>query len=248
MTVETLHEHEARYLPYFQTDYRRRSLEALAARYVTGRQVLDMRCLTGRLAVGLAERGFDMTALDAFDRGVEVTNDLARSRGIQEDIAQEWDFTNLVGRVGRDRFDTVLCLDTLNHVKDDEQTIADIVTVLRAGGRLIVTAPAFPGLHGKRDAALGHLRRYRKASLRKLLERQGLEIESIHFWNFAALPAYAIIEGMLKRRLPERLRYPRRKPSETQVNRMLRWWYMTVENRLWFPVGLSLFVLAHKRQ
>lgn len=247
MTLQTLQDHEARTLRYFGDDYRRKSLEQLVHSYVTGQRVLDLRCLTGHLAVELALEGREVVALDGYAEGAAMTNALARRRGLGRDIARVWDLAHLIAAVDGQHFDTVLCLDTLNHVTDDEAAVAAIAQVLSGGGRLILSAPAFPALHGKRDEALGHLRRYTKSRLSRLLEHGGFQIQMMRYWNFAALPAYVLIEKLLRRKLPEGLRYGRSKLFGSLPNHVLRWWYTTVENRLLFPCGLTWFVIAHRR-
>ena len=71
-------------------------------------------------------------------------------------------------------------------------------------------------------------------------------VERIRYWNFLALPAYVLIERVLGLRLPEALRYGRGNAVDSLPNRLLRWWYTIVENRLWFPCGLSFVVVARR--
>ena len=246
MTLATMQWHESVTLRYSKDDFRRKSLMQLARRYVVGKRVLDMRCLTGHLAVGLAADGFEVTGLDGYPEAVDMTNELARSRGITKPIAQLWDLNGLVVRVGENRFDTVICLDILNHVPNDQATVPEIARVLAPGGRLILVVPAVPMMLGRRDQTLGHLRRYTKAGICELLERNGLKIQSIRSWNFAALPVYFLMEKVFRKRLPDGLRYGRGKVIGPLPNYLLGWWYLAVENRLWFPCGLSFFVIAQK--
>lgn len=247
MTIEAIQWHEPVTLRYGETDYRRTSLVRLVWSHVRGRRVLDLRCLGGELAVEFASRGFDVTALDGHAEAVARTNERARQAGVPEPIAEQWDLTGLAERVNGRRFDTVLCLDVLNHVQDDEVTVADIGHVLADGGRVILMVPAFPGLLGARDRALGHLRRYTQKGLRALLARHGLAVQTMRYWNFAALPAYVVIERVMRGRVPDGMRYAQGGAFGSGSNRLLRWWYTNVENRVRFPVGLSLFVVAEKR-
>jgi len=244
MTIESIQWVEGDALRYFPDDYRRTSLDRLAHSYVQGHTVLDARCLHGRLAVSLAKAGHDVVALDGFNEAAEMTNALAAREGLPP-LAGVWDFTDLPSLVEGRQFDTVLALDLLIHVKDDITTARELRNVLRPGGRLILTAPAFPGLHGKRDQFRGHLRRYTKAGLRHLLESAGFTIDAHRYWNFISLPLYVLIEKVLKQRLPDRVRYVRRQPGRSLVNDALTWWFLHVENRLWFPCGLTFFVVAH---
>ena len=248
MTIETLREHEARALDMYKDDFRRTSLERLILPWVVGKRVLDMRCFRGELAVELAVRSFDVFALDGFSGAVEITNELARRRGINRPIAHLWELTGLAEKTGGHRFDTVLCVDVLNHVRDDRETIEAVWQVLVEDGRLILMAPAGPWLHGKRDEALGHVRRYKKESLKSLLEHNGFRLESIYYWNFLALPFYILSEKVLRKGVSDELRSGKIGAFRSLPNALLGWWYRIVENSLIFPYGLSLIVIARKGQ
>jgi len=246
MTWQTLQEHEAHYLPFFQDDYRRKSLERLAQRFVTGRRVLEVRCLTGHLAVELAQRGFEVTALDGLSEAVSSANAYGRSRGLTYDITRPWDLEHLTEAVAGAQFDTVICLDTLPHVPDDKAFLKQLHQVVAPGGRLILNGPAFPGLHGRRDAALGHLRRYTRGSFRALVASHGFELEVLRWWNFTGLPLYALLEGLLRVEVKEGLRHGRRGAVNRVTSRLLRSWYLAVENHVRFPLGLSLLAVARR--
>jgi len=63
------------------------------------------------------------------------------------------------------QFDTILYLDVLEHVADDGAELAAAARRLAPGGHLVVLAPAHPFLYSPFDAAIGHFRRYSRASL-----------------------------------------------------------------------------------
>jgi SAM-dependent methyltransferase len=65
-------------------------------------------------------------------------------------------------------FDTILYLDVLEHISDDEAEVRRAARRLAIGGRLIILSPAFPMLYSKFDAAIGHYRRYTRKSLERL--------------------------------------------------------------------------------
>jgi SAM-dependent methyltransferase len=65
----------------------------------------------------------------------------------------------------RDRFDTILYMDVLEHIADDRAELAEAAEHLEAGGHLIVLSPAHEWLFTPFDAAIGHHRRYSRASL-----------------------------------------------------------------------------------
>src|SRR5687767_6622160 len=57
-------------------------------------------------------------------------------------------------------FDLVVAMDILEHVKDDSLALNEIYRVLKPGGRIIATVPAYAALWSSHDVALMHFRRY----------------------------------------------------------------------------------------
>jgi SAM-dependent methyltransferase len=244
MTIDTMRWHEAVNVHY-DTDFRRQSLVQLALRHVVGPSVLDMRCITGSLVIPLVEKGYDVYALDGYDGAVGKTNERLQAKGLKP-IAHTWDLTGLVDRVGRDRFDTVVCLDVLNHALDDSACVAEIVQVVKPGGRVIFAVPAFPALLGPRDKSLGHLRRYTRRGIREAIEKHGLVIDRLRFWNFVALPLFWFLEAGINVRISDGFRYGWWGGLKQIPNRVFTLWYSWIENNVVFPLGLTHFVIAHR--
>lgn len=67
------------------------------------------------------------------------------------------------------RFDTILYIDVLEHIEDDEAELLAACRLLADGGRLVVLSPAFQFLYSPFDAAIGHYRRYTKRSLASVM-------------------------------------------------------------------------------
>lgn len=63
------------------------------------------------------------------------------------------------------RADAILYIDVLEHIEDDRGELLRVPQVLAPGGHLLIVAPAHPYLYTPFDAAIGHHRRYQKASL-----------------------------------------------------------------------------------
>jgi SAM-dependent methyltransferase len=66
-------------------------------------------------------------------------------------------------------YDCVTYFDVLEHIEDDRGELRRAVERLRPGGRLVVVAPAFPALYSPFDAAIGHHRRYTRATLERVV-------------------------------------------------------------------------------
>ncbi|MEL6063912.1 MULTISPECIES: methyltransferase domain-containing protein [unclassified Methylobacterium] len=65
-----------------------------------------------------------------------------------------------------ERFETILYIDVLEHIRDDQGELARAAGRLAPGGHLVVLSPAHPVLFSPFDGAIGHERRYTRASLR----------------------------------------------------------------------------------
>lgn len=142
--------------------------------------------------------------------------------------------------------DLVTCLDVLEHV-DDERAMAEIRRVLRPGGWLMVTVPAFPHLWNDNDEFARHRRRYRKAGLRRLLG--GLEIDEIGYWNALMYPpmlAFSVWRRLRKapRANNNLLLLPA--AADPLLLRLLRW-ENRLRQRLLPPIGTSLVAIARQR-
>jgi SAM-dependent methyltransferase len=63
-------------------------------------------------------------------------------------------------------FDTILYIDVLEHIEDDHSEMRFALAHLALRGKIVVLSPAQPGLYTEFDRALGHYRRYTRASLK----------------------------------------------------------------------------------
>jgi glycosyltransferase involved in cell wall biosynthesis len=97
-------------------------------------------------------------------------------------------------------FDTVVCLNVVEHVQDDVQALKNIASVLSPGGRAIVLVPHLPSLYGTLDEVLGHVRRYDEASLAALGAAAGLRLEQLVRFNRAGTIAWWLNGKVLRRR------------------------------------------------
>lgn len=78
-------------------------------------------------------------------------------------------------------FDVVSALDVVEHVPDDAKAIAEISRVLRPGGILVGSVPAYQFLWGPHDEALHHCRRYTGPQFRDVIQQSGLRVEKLTF-------------------------------------------------------------------
>ncbi len=89
-------------------------------------------------------------------------------------------------------FDIITILDVLEHTNDDK-SIKEIRRILKKGGLLIGTVPAFDWLWSKWDEILHHKRRYTAERLDKLLSNHKFNIIKISYmYAFLVIPIFLI--------------------------------------------------------
>lgn len=94
----------------------------------------------------------------------------ARIPATLESLPRREIVTTLAGTLGDlspgKTFDTILYIDVLEHIEDDHGEMKAAYARLNPGGKIIVLSPAWPQLYTEFDRAIGHFRRYTRASLR----------------------------------------------------------------------------------
>jgi SAM-dependent methyltransferase len=96
-------------------------------------------------------------------------------------------------------FDSVVCLNVLEHIDDDHAALASMRDLLRPGGAVVLLVPALPALYGTLDRALGHFRRYTPAALRDLFGAVGLQLRHLEYFNLAGMPGWWFVGRVLRR-------------------------------------------------
>lgn len=81
-------------------------------------------------------------------------------------------------------FDLVLATDIIEHVEDDDRAVSEIARVLKPGGTVLVTVPAFQSLWGLQDRVAQHKRRYLRKELLTRLTEAGLSVKRCYYFNY----------------------------------------------------------------
>ena len=69
-----------------------------------------------------------------------------------------------------EKYDSILYLDVLEHIKDDKAEILKAFKSIKKNGFLIINVPAFSHLYSKFDKDVGHHKRYEKEDMKTILE------------------------------------------------------------------------------
>ena len=110
------------------------------------------------------------------------------------DLCDPVDFEDLHGN-----FDSVVCLNVVEHVEDDLGALRNIFSALQPGGCAVILVPQDQKAYGTLDQVLGHYRRYSEAQLRARMEEAGFQVERILHFNRATLPGWRFNGQILKR-------------------------------------------------
>lgn len=97
-------------------------------------------------------------------------------------------------------FDTVLCLNVVEHVQDDMGALRNIHNVLVGGGCAVILVPCGPWLYGSLDEVLGHCRRYTRDQLIAVAQKAGFGIERVLKFNRPGVLAWWFNGRVLRRK------------------------------------------------
>ena len=241
------HEYEAMYGLediYWWFVARRQLAVEIVAREIGGRQgarLLDVGCGTG-------------SNLEAFSQladavGIDMSTDalaFCRTRGVQHvalSAVERLPFPDAT-------FDVITAMDMLEHTDDDLSALTELRRVLKPGGLLLVTVPAYGFLWSEHDEALKHRRRYTAHELRNKMTVTDFRIERTSYFItalFFPILAMRIHQGLFKKST-----HP-----QTSIRMLPRWLnaslvgLLGVERRVFrrvnLPFGVSIVALARPR-
>jgi len=160
---------------------------------------LECAAGVGSLSLELARRGGRVVAADRSLRSLAVLRARARAARLGERVMPVVaDITALPFRGGA--FASATSAETLEHIPDDVRAAAELARVLRPGGTLAGTVPADPGQWSAWDDWAGHLRRYTRRGLERLLAGAGLA-PRVRTWGW---PLVRLYDALFLRRVNRR--------------------------------------------
>ncbi|MEA2512156.1 MAG: hypothetical protein QOJ59_1643 [Thermomicrobiales bacterium] len=211
-------------------------------------RILDAGCGTGQMLKCLESHG-EAIGIDSSPQAIGY----ARERGVKRLVRGS--ITDPPFRNGS--FDCVVSLDVIEHVDDDVDILTKLREVVKPGGHLIVTVPAFQTLWSEHDEINQHKRRYRAGQLRHLIQEAGFDVERVSYCNTALfLPVLAMRKAKNLLRWARRARRAADDSLQSDldeypapINAAL-YWLMRGEARLMrhvdLPFGVSILAVARR--
>ena len=202
--------------------------------------VLDVGTSAGTNLRMLRDLGFDdVTGLDLSEDAIRFCLDKGLGTVKQGDVTA-MPFAD-------ESFALVIASDIIEHVDDDARALAEIARVLRPGGTVLITVPAFPSLWGFQDEVGHHKRRYRMEPLVSRIEAAGLTLSERFHFNYLLFGPIWLARQLMKR-------WKHSYSSEGQINtplmnrifsRVFDFDTMTA-SRISPPFGVSILAIARK--
>lgn len=201
-------------------------------------KVLDVGCGTGAILESLAGK-FDAYGIDNEQLAIEF----CKKRGINN----LYRGTLETFPSSQDQFDLVTLLDVIEHTDDDLALLCQVHKVLKPGGTVLITVPAFRFLWGKHDDINHHKRRYIKSEIERLLVDGGFSVQMVSYYNTFLFPA-ALIQRLIQRIFRPSDDKTLSIPSEF-ANRVMTFIFSSERffiRRISFPVGLSIIAMGSR--
>lgn len=215
---------------------RRVLLGLVGAELPEGARLLDVGCGTGFFLEEAAGR-YDVSGLDPSPQAVGF----CRQRGLSG--VREGGVESLADLAPD--FDAVTFFDVLEHLPDDLGALTLTRRVLRPGGRVVVSVPAYQWLWSHHDDAHGHQRRYTRDLLGARLTAAGFHQVRAGYFNARLFPLAVLVRGV--QRLTGRGLEADLQPPAEPVNRLFTALFAGEARRLGrpgsmgYPFGLSVF-------
>lgn len=142
-------------------------------------------------------------------------------------------------------FDVVISCDVFEHIDNHTKAASEVHRVLKIGGALVFTVPAFQTLFSSHDVALLHFRRYNKTGIKNLLAQFET---NIFFWNTLLFVPMAISRILNKNTPPKVDQGNVPRWLNTIFYYLLKFDNFLIKHNLSMPAGLSLVGYCFKRK
>jgi SAM-dependent methyltransferase len=205
------------------------------------RRILDLGCGTGTMLKYHSRYG-RAQGVDADEGAVQFCHE----RGVHD--VQQVEGMPLPFEDGT--FDLVPALDVVEHIEDDLGTLRELYRIIRPGGMLMISVPAYKFLWGAQDEISHHKRRYTAPQVRQRMHEAGFRVRRLSYFNSFLFPAIAGIRLVRPYKpgsanLKSDFTMTKPGPANTILGRLFALEAPIVE-RTNLPFGVSILCLASK--
>ncbi|HYA63430.1 MAG TPA: bifunctional glycosyltransferase/class I SAM-dependent methyltransferase [Candidatus Sulfotelmatobacter sp.] len=151
-----------------------------------GERILEIGAGIGNLTANLVPR----TVYWASDVNPQYLDRLEKLKATRPYLRVSYTDATAGESYPAEEFDTVICLNVVEHLEDDVKALRNIRASLEKNGRAIILVPNGPGLYGTLDEVLGHYRRYTRDQLVEVCGRAGFRVEKVLKFNRIGSPGW----------------------------------------------------------
>jgi SAM-dependent methyltransferase len=136
--------------------------------------------------------------------------------------------------------DSILYVNVLEHIADDEGELKAVYQTLSEGGRVFIFVPALTWLFGNFDSQVGHFRRYSKAELEGKLRNAGFKILQSSYFDFPGIGPWWVKYCLMKSDTLE-------SGAVTFYDRFIVPTVRRIESVVTIPLGKNVIAIAERR-
>jgi SAM-dependent methyltransferase len=224
----------------FWFEHRKNVILSAVRRFLSkGQTFLDVGGSNGYHTITLQNEGYSTIMIEPGERGIKH----AKERGVRNLICADFSSIDFCSR-----FDGIGLFDLLEHISDTDTFLHKVYDLLKPGGKLFISVPAYQFLWSATDERGGHFRRYTLNSLGEELRSNGF---SQIYQTYLFFPMVPIV--FLLKTIPSRLgrgeevkarapKYLKRKHSINKI--LINFEFMQIERKRSIPFGTSCFMVA----
>lgn len=200
-------------------------------------RILEVGCALGNFTKKIINREF-VCVIDIEEGYIKTIKDafknIANFKAFKYDISSPE-----VRELKQERFDTIICLNVLEHIEKDRTALENMYYLLQEGGYLCLVVPAFQSIFGEMDKTDNHYRRYTKKQILEKVEKTGFNVINTKYINTLGFFGWWFNGKIMKKRfIPFR---------QTLLFDKIVPMISFVEGFLNLPFGQSLVLIAKKQ-
>ncbi|TSC67989.1 MAG: type 11 methyltransferase [Parcubacteria group bacterium Gr01-1014_72] len=207
----------------------------------TGKRVLSVGCGVGGEIVFLKKYG-EVFGIDSNKTAIDFCVTAGLSKEVRCADAEHLPFSD-------NSFDTLFVLDVMEHVNNDDAAMKEIYRVLKIGGTLVLTVPAFQVLWTRSDERSHHHRRYTKRQVVSMVRKNNFIILKASYFNTLLFVPIAMIKLLTRVYEPKKMVGKEVNTPIPFVNALLyRIFRLEATLLKWvnFPFGISVIAIGVK--
>jgi 2-polyprenyl-3-methyl-5-hydroxy-6-metoxy-1,4-benzoquinol methylase len=167
----------------FWFNHRNDCIVALVQRFNPDGYIFDIGGGNGYVAAALEKNGFPSVLVEPGIDGIKH----ARDRNLKNLFCSTVDDANFK----KNSIPAIGVFDVVEHIQDDGKFLKTLHDVLKPGGKIFITVPAYSFLWSTEDKLGGHFRRYTLKSISKKLESSGFTVNyKTYIFSFLPIPIF----------------------------------------------------------